>query len=118
MKKNYSGNGALALANAVRELYAQGQTDYAMEPIVLVDSQNQHVGRISEGDTVIFCCRRGEREIQLTEAFVEEEFGHFERKLIDNLTFVILTLYHEKFKHLPIAFAPKHQSASWYSEIP
>ena len=98
--------GGTALAHAVRELYREGQTDYSLEPIVLVDAQGEPVGRIEEGDAVIFCCRRGEREIQLTEAFVERERDLFPRREFRNLTFVILTLYHVKFEDLPVAFAP------------
>lgn len=98
--------GGLALANTVQQLYVEGQTDYSLEPIVLVDAQDQPIGRIADGDAVIFCCRRGEREIQLTEAFTEPEFRRFVHPNFKNLTFVTLTLYHEKFKDLPIAFAP------------
>lgn len=99
-------HGGTALAHAVRELYREGQTDYALEPIVLVDENDQPVGRVNDGDAVIFCCRRGEREIQLTEAFTESDFSYFPRPDFRNLTFVILTLYHDKFKDLPVAFAP------------
>lgn len=98
--------GGRALAQAVRELYGEGQTDYSLEPIVLVDGLGEPVGRIEDGDVVVFCCRRGEREIQLTEAFVEGERDLFPRRTFRNLLFVILTLYHEKFAGLPVAFAP------------
>jgi 2,3-bisphosphoglycerate-independent phosphoglycerate mutase len=98
--------GGLALADAVRELYREGQTDYSLEPIVLVDAEGKPIGRIEDGDAVIFCCRRGERELQLTEAFVERDRELFPRWDFQNLTFVILTLYHEKFVGLPVAFAP------------
>lgn len=98
--------GGAALANAVRVLYGQGQTDYSLEPLVLVDSQGKAIGRIQDGDAVVFCCRRGEREIQLTEAFVDPNLNHFPRRKFQDLTFVILTLYHEKFKDLLVAFAP------------
>ncbi|HSR30480.1 MAG TPA: phosphoglycerate mutase (2,3-diphosphoglycerate-independent) [Anaerolineae bacterium] len=99
-------HGGAALANAVRALYRQGQTDYSLEPLVLVDIQGKAIGRIQDGDAVVFCCRRGEREIQLTEAFVDPNLNHFPRREFQDLTFVILTLYHEKFKHLPVAFTP------------
>lgn len=72
----------------------------------MVDSDGVPVGRIQDGDGVIFCCRRGEREIQLTEAFTDPDFNRFARPDLRNLHFVILTMYHEKFKDLPIAFAP------------
>jgi len=98
--------GGGVLADAVRGSYSEGQTDYSLKPIVLVDGNGKPIGRIQDGDAVVFCCRRGEREIQLTEAFVEPEFRRFPRRDFRNLTFVILTRYHEKFKDLPVAFAP------------
>ncbi len=98
--------GSSKLAGAVRQCYTEGQTDYALEPLVLTDASGTPLGRISDGDSVIFCCRRGEREVQLTEAFVEPQTGGFPRKDFNHLNFVILTLYHEKFKDLPVAFAP------------
>jgi len=106
MSTGHSTSGGTALASAVRASYAEGQTDYSLEPIVLVDAQGKPLGRIEDGDAVIFCCRRGEREIQLTEAFADRELDQFPRRDFKNLTFVILTLYHEKFKDLPVAFAP------------
>lgn len=106
MENNYAPQGGHALAEAVKKLYAAGQTDYSLEPIVLEDDQGKPLGRIQPDDAVVFCCRRGEREIQLTEAFTEPETGGFERRDLKELIFVILTLYHEKFKNLPVAFAP------------
>jgi 2,3-bisphosphoglycerate-independent phosphoglycerate mutase len=98
--------GGTALADAVRGLYHQDQSDYFLEPLVLVDGLGRPMGRIQDGDTVVFCCRRGEREIQLAEAFVDPNLDRFPRREFQALTFVILTLYHEKFKDLPVAFAP------------
>ncbi|MBN1660193.1 MAG: sulfatase-like hydrolase/transferase, partial [Anaerolineae bacterium] len=98
--------GGLIFAGAIRALYDQGQTDYWIEPLVLVNGRGRPTGRIEDGDAVIFCCRRGEREIQLTEAFVDPGLDHFPRRDFQNLLFVILTRYHEKFKDLPVAFAP------------
>ena len=106
MPTDHLTHGATALAEAVRAAYRAGQTDYALEPLVAVDAEGAPVGRIADGDAVVFCCRRGEREIQLTEAFTEPGFDRFLRPQLDDLTFVIFTLYHEKFKNLPVAFAP------------
>jgi len=106
MPIDHRGHGGTALAECVRALYREGQTDYWLEPLVAVDSEQQPVGRIQDGDTAIFCCRRGEREVQLTEAFVERDFTRFPRRPLRDLTFVILTLYHDKLKDLPVAFAP------------
>ena len=106
MVKEHPSHGGTELADAVRELYASGQTDYALEPIILADKLDHPIGRIKDGDLVIFCLRRGEREIQLTEAFVEPSAGNLSTTRFSHLPFVILTLYHEKFKNLPVAFAP------------
>lgn len=99
-------HGSLALGRAVREAYRSGQTDYSIEPVVLSDSQGNPLGRIQDGDGVVFCCRRGEREVQLTEAFTEVGFDRFPRPALHHLHFATLTLYHEKFSKLPVAFAP------------
>lgn len=104
---NKTDRGALALAKAVEAAYAKGETDYYLEPMARVDENGKPVGKIENGDSVIFCCRRGEREIELTEAFTDPDFSRFGRDYMDKLNFVIMTMYHEKFKHLPIVFAPE-----------
>ncbi|MBA4383910.1 MAG: phosphoglycerate mutase (2,3-diphosphoglycerate-independent) [Anaerolinea sp.] len=106
MCNNQIKNSGKVLANTVREMYSEGQTDYSFEPVIAVDNQGKAVGRIEENDAVVFCCRRGEREIQLTEAFTEPNFNKFQKITFTNLPFVILTLYHDKFIDLPVAFAP------------
>ena len=99
--------GGEALARAVEAAYQQGQTDYHLEPMALEDENGAPVGKIKDGDHVVFCCRRGEREIELTEAFTDPAFDKFDRTYLKDLEFVIMTMYHDKFKDLPIAFAPE-----------
>lgn len=94
------------IEEAIRQLYAEGGTDYWLPPLVVVNTEGKPVGRINDGDSVIFCCRRGEREVQLTRAFVDPNFNEHPVKRFERLTFVPLTLYHEMFRHLPIAFPP------------
>lgn len=106
MPDSHLSRGGAALADAVQGLYRQGQSDYSLEPLVLVDDHGKPIGRIQDGDAVVFCCRRGEREIQLTEAFVDPNLDRFPQREFQDLTFVTLTLYHEKFQDLPVAFAP------------
>ena len=100
-------HGGAALAAAVEKAYQAGQDDYHLEPMSLLDAEGAPVGKIHDGDEVVFCCRRGEREIQLTEAFTEADFKGFSRDFMQDVRFVIMTMYHEKFKNLPIAFAPE-----------
>lgn len=106
MKTKSTAHGGIAFATEVRKAYQEGQTDYYIEPMLRTNPEGEALGRIGKNDSVIFCCRRGEREIELTEAFTDPDFTHFSRDTIENLYFVILTMYHEKFKNLPVAFAP------------
>jgi 2,3-bisphosphoglycerate-independent phosphoglycerate mutase len=102
-----SKRGGAQLAQAVKRAYAAGQDDYHLEPMVLTEN-GKPVGRIQDGDSAIFCCRRGEREIELTEMFTDPDFDKVPRRRLRDLDFVIMTMYHDKFKDLPIAFAPSH----------
>ena len=104
---NKTEHGCKTLAEAVKKAYSQGQTDYYMEPLALT-ANGSPVGKIQDGDSVIFCCRRGEREIELTDMFTDPNFDHIERTYRKDLNFVCLTLYNDKFAHLPIAFGPEH----------
>jgi len=99
--------GGEALAKAVEAAYAKGLTDYYLEPMARVDADGKPLGKVKDGDHVVFCCRRGEREIELTEAFTQADFDKFPREYMKDLEFVIMTMYHDKFKDLPIAFAPE-----------
>jgi len=68
------------LADAVRAAYRAGEDDETMEPLVRLNAAGQPIGRVRDGDYVIFYDIRGEREIELTEAFVAKEFPHFPRQ--------------------------------------
>lgn len=83
------------LAERVRAAYRAGEDDETMEPLVRVDAEGQPIGRIDDGDYVIFYDIRGEREIELTQAFVapEDEFPHFEREPIST-HWVTMIEYH------------------------
>ncbi len=95
-------------AKAIEKAYRDGEDDYNMRPIVLKKSENEPIGTINSGDSVVFCCKRGEREIQLTDCFVAPDFPYFERKNFSNLYFALFTLYHAKYLtlSLPVAFKP------------
>ena len=103
---NLQERGGAGLAAAIKEAYAQGGTDYYMEPLVAVDAEGRPLGKVQDGDTVVFCCRRGEREIELTEMFTDGAFSAVERVKRSDLHFVLFTLYHEKFAGMPVAFGP------------
>lgn len=65
------------MSQAVLDRYRLGEDDEAMEPMVLDDGNGTAVGRIGDGDYVIFYDIRGEREVELTESFVNRTFDEF-----------------------------------------
>ncbi|MEG0048859.1 MAG: phosphoglycerate mutase (2,3-diphosphoglycerate-independent) [Clostridia bacterium] len=105
--KEIKERGGRSLAMAVEAAYARGAGDYAMPPLVAQKQNGTFPGKIQDGDSVVFCCRRGEREIELTEMFTDPTFSAVERKPLQDLFFVTLTLYHEKFRDLSVAFQPQ-----------
>lgn len=93
-----------ALLGLIQRHYDSGLDDYWLPPLIKSVPDEGPVGRVSDGDVLIFACRRGEREIQLTEAFVDPEFTRFQRKFMPDLGFFPMVEYHSKFTGLPALF--------------
>ena len=93
------------LSKEIKKLYQQGLTDYYMEPLVMVDSDQVPIGQIKDDDTIIFCLKRGEREVQLTRSFVDPDFNEFKTLILQNINLITFTLYHEMFLQLPVKVA-------------
>jgi 2,3-bisphosphoglycerate-independent phosphoglycerate mutase len=92
------------MAEAVRAAYRAGEEDEALEPIVRVDDNGNPIGRIADGDYVIFYDIRGEREIELTASFTDEQFSHFERAPIKT-HWATMIEYHSDLD-VKVAFPP------------
>jgi 2,3-bisphosphoglycerate-independent phosphoglycerate mutase len=92
------------MSQAVRDAYRAGQEDETLEPLVRVDAQGRPVGSIQDGDYVIFYDIRGEREIELTAAFVDEDFAHFPRPPM-KVGFATMIDYHPDLD-VQVAFPP------------
>jgi len=104
-----------SLAGAIRAAYGSGQEDEALEPIVKVDSSGRPVGKISEGDSLIFYDIRGEREVELTESLTDPRFSHFPAKKLD-LHYVTLIEY-SKALDVTVAFPPEDHLKNTLTEV-
>ncbi len=106
------------MADAVRAAYARGEDDERMEPLVRVNAAGQPLGRIQDGDYVIFYDLRGEREVELTEAFVDPSFDRFPRRDMV-VHFVTLIRYHPRLEELGVrvAFPPEEGIEGTLSEV-
>lgn len=66
-----------AMSDAIRAAYGRGEEEETMEPILRVGAGGQPVGRMADGDYVIFYDIRGEREVELSRALTERDFAEF-----------------------------------------
>ncbi len=95
-------------AAAVQNAYKRGETDEFVAPVAMVNKAGEPVGRMKDGDAVIFFNFRADRARQITRAFTDDRFDGFARKARPALGgWVCMTLYDETFT-LPVAFPPQH----------
>ena len=95
------------MAEAVRNAYREGQEDETLTPLILCD-KNGAIGRIKDGDFVIFYDIRGEREIELTQSLTLPDFRGFVRKPAIRANFVTMIEYH---RDLPVKVAFPSQTS-------
>jgi 2,3-bisphosphoglycerate-independent phosphoglycerate mutase len=92
---------------AVADAYAAGETDEFVKPRVMVDGEGKPVGRLEDGDAVIFFNFRADRVRQLSRALADPDFSAFDRgpgaPKVDVAT---MTQYDEDFP-LPTLFPPQ-----------
>ncbi len=93
------------ISEAIRQAYKRGENEETMEPIVLHAHHGGPVGRIQNGDQVAFYDIRGEREIELTEAFTNPRFSHFPIKP-DLRTDWVTMIEYAKDLPVQVAFPP------------
>jgi len=75
--KGYYRTAEIALREARRCF--PDRNDQTLPPFVIVDGTGEPVGRISDGDVVINFNFRGDRAIQISKAFEENDFTAFNR---------------------------------------
>ncbi|RLC74635.1 MAG: phosphoglycerate mutase (2,3-diphosphoglycerate-independent) [Chloroflexi bacterium] len=112
-----SNTSTFPLAEAVRAAYHAGEDDETMEPLVRVDAAGRPIGRIRDGDYVIFYDIRGEREIELTQAFVapDDDFAHFDREPMTS-HWATMIEYHPDLD-VRVAFPPLGTISDTLSEV-
>ena len=101
---------------AVKEAYERGEEDEALEPIVAVDKDGHPIGRIQQGDSVIFYDIRGEREVEITESLVKKNFSHFPIDKELELNYVTMIEYSSSLD-VKVAFPPEERIANTFVEV-
>lgn len=72
--------------------------DQDLGEFVIVDEQNNPVGTIEDGDSVIFFNFRGDRAIELSKAFDEEDFDKFNRVRVPKVFYAGMLQYDADLK--------------------
>ncbi len=101
---NYSGyfTSATEAIETARELFPKKQ-DQFNPPFVIINEQRQPVGKMEDGDVVINFNYRGDRAIEISEAFEMELFSGFDRGLVPDIQYIGLLEY-DGDRHLPANF--------------
>lgn len=97
------GLKAKSSAEAIVKSYENSITDEFIEPVCIVDENNEPIATIEDGDGVIFFNFRGDRPRELTRAFVESDFKDFNRTAKPDIYYVCMTEYDATIP-VPVAF--------------
>jgi 2,3-bisphosphoglycerate-independent phosphoglycerate mutase len=85
------------------ESYEQDVTDEFIQPIIMVDNQNQPISTIENDDVIIFFNFRTDRGRQLTEALSQRNFVEYHMQKL-NLYYVTMTNYDETFEKVHVIY--------------
>ncbi|MCF6269472.1 MAG: 2,3-bisphosphoglycerate-independent phosphoglycerate mutase [Melioribacteraceae bacterium] len=90
---------------AVQTMYNENPkiTDQYLESFVVTDEKDKPVGKIRSGDGVIFMNFRGDRAIEISQAFEDEEFDKFDRVEVPEIFYTGIMEY-DGDAHIPKNF--------------
>jgi 2,3-bisphosphoglycerate-independent phosphoglycerate mutase len=104
---------------AIGESYKKKIYDEELEPVVIVDKNDQPIANFADGDVVIYFNFRGDRGRQLTEAISLSNFKEFKTRKLKNLEMITFTEY-KKGLPVEILFTPeeiKNPLAKIFSDL-
>ena len=92
-------------SEAVQTYYTEDPhiTDQYLDPFVVVDNNDNPVGPVKDGDSVIFFNFRGDRAIEISRAFTEKNFSEFERGPLPDILYAGMMEY-DGDTHIPPNF--------------
>jgi 2,3-bisphosphoglycerate-independent phosphoglycerate mutase len=81
--------------DAIKTFYEEDPNiiDQYLDAFVIVDENDEPVGRIVDGDSVIMFNFRGDRAIELSRAFEEKDFKEFDRSYFPNVLYAGMMEY-------------------------
>jgi 2,3-bisphosphoglycerate-independent phosphoglycerate mutase len=112
-----SGKGAPTtdILDAMQKSYDAGVTDEFMKPIVVTGNKGKPLGKVSEGDVIVFFNFRNDRAKELTIALTQKDMPEFGMKTIP-LYYCTMTPYDATFKGLHVIY-PKENADNTIGEV-
>jgi 2,3-bisphosphoglycerate-independent phosphoglycerate mutase len=99
------GETASSALEAIERSYHDNKTDEFVLPTAIINN-DAPIGRIINGDTVIFFNFRPDRAREITRAINDKEFSGFERETL-NLNYVCMTQYDKTMEGVSVAYKPE-----------
>ena len=103
------------MVDAMQESYNKGVTDEFMKPIVVTDNNGNPVGKVKEGDVIVFFNFRNDRAKELTIALTQKDMPENGMKTIP-LYYCTMTPYDATFKGLHVIY-PKDNAENTIGEV-
>lgn len=90
--------------DSIQESYDADITDEFIQPIVVINEQNNPVATIEEGDVVLFFNFRTDRGRQLTEVLTQCDMHEFNMHKFTDLYYVTMTNYDDTFSGMHVIY--------------
>jgi 2,3-bisphosphoglycerate-independent phosphoglycerate mutase len=109
------GEPAANILAAIQKSYDEGVTDEFMKPVAVVDENGEAIGKIKEGDVIVFFNFRNDRAKELTIVLTQKDLPEFGMKTIP-LYYCTMTPYDVTFKGLHVIY-PKENADNTIGEV-
>ncbi len=103
------------ITDAMQESYDSGVTDEFMKPIVVTDSYGNAIGKVKEGDVIVFFNFRNDRAKELTIVLTQKDMPECGMKTMP-LFYCTMTPYDATFQGLHIIY-PKDNAENTIGEV-
>lgn len=112
---NGTGTKTTDILDAMQKSYDTGITDEFMKPIVITGNDGEAIGKIKEGDVIIFFNFRNDRAKELTIVLTQKDMPELGMKTIP-LYYCTMTPYDATFKGMHIIY-PKENADMTIGEV-
>jgi 2,3-bisphosphoglycerate-independent phosphoglycerate mutase len=97
------GKKSSDILRSIGESYKEGVTDEFIKPIVMVGDDQEPIGKISEGDVVVFFNFRNDRAKELTTVLTQQDMPEYGMKTVP-LHYCTMTPYDVTYKGMNVIF--------------